>query len=323
MNNKEIVEKNADKNSNAGIRTVRGISSAIDHIIMIISLLLLLIGLYALWDSQQVLNEASSDQYETYKPTAEDTLSFEELKKINPDVFAWLTVYGTNIDYPVVKGKDNFEYLNKNVMGEFALTGSLFLDKRNALDFVDFNSIIYGHHMEKGVMFGDIEKFDDKKFFESRRYGNLYFAGKDHGVEFFDFLEADANDWNVFNPAIKGDSNQRDYLLELNSKAKNKRDIGVTVKDKIVLLSTCARTTNDRHILVGRITDETFADPFADGKKGEGLSSDKSLLDKLLDFLMSIPFWAWLIIILILIIVYNILKEHLRERKNKKQTVIK
>ncbi|MCG4817374.1 class B sortase, partial [Collinsella aerofaciens] len=79
--------------------------------------------------------------------TAEGGLSFEQLKELNPEVFGWLTVYGTNIDYPVTQGKDNWKYVNTNALGEYSLSGAIFLDYTNRKDFQDFNSILYGHHM--------------------------------------------------------------------------------------------------------------------------------------------------------------------------------
>lgn len=65
-----------------------------------------------------------------YKPTpGEDNgPTFEELRAINPDVCAWITLDGTKIDYPVLQGEDNLTYINKDVYGNFALAGSIFLD---------------------------------------------------------------------------------------------------------------------------------------------------------------------------------------------------
>ena len=92
---------------------------------------------YMLWDSHQVYQTADAKNYEAYIPTEKSTKSFEELQKINPDVCAWLTVDGTKIDYPVVQGETNLEYINQDIYGEFALSGSIFLDSRNDRKFID------------------------------------------------------------------------------------------------------------------------------------------------------------------------------------------
>lgn len=312
------------KNFNArllGVKIVRGMSSVVDHIVMVIFLLLLIIGAYSIWDSNQVIQDASAARFQTYKPTAEDSVSFEELKQINSDVFAWLTVYGTNIDYPVVQTADNYTYLNMNALGEFSLTGSIYLDCGNTINFEDFNSIIYGHHMEEGVMFGDIDKFIEKAYFDAHPYGNLYFNGAEHGVEFFAFLEADAYDWRIYDPGVKGEAAQKTYLSGLLEKAKYVKDIGVTADDKIVLLSTCASyATNGRHILAGRIVSDTFKNTF-ETEPSENVISEITQAQSITEFIGSIPMWAWIwmivVLIVILIILYVLVTA--RKRKNRKK----
>ena len=86
-------------------------------------------------------------------------ISFEELQKINPEVFGWLNIPDTHIDYPLVQAEGNSKYVNTDVKGNFSLSGSIFLDCRNHKDFSDCNHIIYGHHMQKDAMFGELERF--------------------------------------------------------------------------------------------------------------------------------------------------------------------
>ncbi|MCL2002567.1 MAG: class B sortase [Oscillospiraceae bacterium] len=217
---------------------------------------------YALWDSNQIHSAAGRSHYAAYKPTAENEgKSFMELQALNAEVFAWLTVYGTNIDYPVTQGEDNMKYVNTNAEGRYSLSGAIFLDSGNSKDFSDFNSILYGHHMAKKVMFGEIGEFAGKDMFDSRRYGNLYFNGQDHGIEFFAFVHADAYDSTVFTANV-GDGFRQTYLDGLLEKAIHTRDIGVSTADRIVLLSTCSTdSTNGRDILIGRMTNETYSIP--------------------------------------------------------------
>ena len=116
----------------------------VNWLIVICFLPLLLYGIYGIWDSNCINQQADASNYETYKPTAENDMSFAELQKKNPEVFGWLTVDKTHIDYPLVQGEDNSEYVNRNVLGEFSLSGSIFLDCNNKKDFSDMNSIILG-----------------------------------------------------------------------------------------------------------------------------------------------------------------------------------
>jgi len=253
-----------DMKAKASIKLIRGAHSLIDTFALVVILLLLAFGSYAMWDSNQIHTAASSAQYEIYKPTAESA-SFEDLQKINPDVFAWLTVYGTNIDYPVVQGQDNMRYVNTNASGRNSLSGAIFKDYRNSPNFADFNSILYGHHMEHSVMFGEIGNFLEKDYFNARRYGMLFFEGREHGIEFFAFIHADANDARIFRPGVTGTGAKQTYLDFIYDTAIHLReDVSVTVNDRIVLLSTCSsESTNGRDILIAKIIENVPEDPFA------------------------------------------------------------
>ena len=174
-------------------RAVRLINSILDNGLVLLLLLGLAYGCYALWDSQNLAQEATAEQYAVYKPQ-EDTLGFAELQALNEDVIGWITVYGTPIDYPVVQGEDNWEYINKSAEGTYSLTGAIFADASCDPDFQDFNTILYGHNMVPNVMFGSIKEFKEQSFFDSHPYGNMYIQNRDYGLEIFGLLEADAYD---------------------------------------------------------------------------------------------------------------------------------
>lgn len=274
-------------------------SGIVNFAVLAACLLLFSYGCYAVWDSQQLTQAADAKQYEIYKPTDEDTRSFVELQAINPDVFGWLNVYGTNIDYPLLQGEDNSKYVNTNVDGEYSLIGALFLDYRNKPDFSDFNSIIYGHHMAEDKMFGDIADFADRDFFDSHRYGSLFYEGKTHGIEFFAFLEVDAYD-ELYTPAVEGEENRQGYLEQIMEQAVYTRDLPVGTSDHLVLLSTCTSLlTNGRHILVGRITEEVQSDPFYEEEEKQLAGADAQ---DLLTHLTEIPLWLKVTIVLVLLL---------------------
>jgi sortase B len=257
--------ENEKQTTGAGVKAVRAANEVVNLVLITLILLLFAAGCYAVWDAKQIHQEADAARYAVYKPTAEYGFeSFGELQKLNPETAAWLSVYGTHIDYPVMQSTDdNMKYVSTDAEGGFSLSGSIFLDYKNSKDFSDFNSILYGHHMYEGMMFGDIELFADKEYFDARRYGNLFYGGRDHGIEFFAFLHADAYDTKVFNAAVQGEEQQQAYLDMLLGMSKHTRGLSVTTSDRIILLSTCSTTpTNGRDILVGRITDEVFEDIF-------------------------------------------------------------
>jgi sortase B len=158
--------------------------------------------------------------------------------------------------------------------------------------------------MEKKAMFGEIGTFSDSEVFGSHRYGNLYFDAKDHGVEFFSFVHTDAYDSTVFRPNVAGEEERRAYLEGLLVKAMHSRDIGVTIEDNIILLSTCSsESTNGRDILIGRISSEVYGDTFTTPETNDG--KNQLSADKQGGFFERIPIWLILLIILILIILYR------------------
>ena len=158
-------------------------------------ILMLLYGAYSLWDTCQINRRAFiSGELMKYKPAGktDESPSLQELQKINPDVCAWLTVDGTKIDYPVVQGETNLEYINQDIYGEFALSGSIFLDSRNDRKFIDSYSLLYGHHMDNGAMFGDVMNYKEKEYFESHKTGTLYLNEQLEKIQWFACVETDA-----------------------------------------------------------------------------------------------------------------------------------
>jgi len=278
-----------------GRKTIRATNSLINTALLVLIIALIAFAGYALWDSNQLHQSADKANYAVYKPTqADGGKSFKELQTVNPEVFAWLTVYGTNIDYPVTQGEDNMKYVNTNAEGQYSLSGAIFLDYENSKDFSDFNSILYGHHMAKKVMFGEIGDFADKGKFDAHKYGNLYFDGENHGIEFFAYLHADAYDHTVFSANVD-DYARQEYLDNLLDKATHTRDIGVTIEDRIVLLSTCSSdSTNGRDLLIGRISDEVF-----DDLPETGSGNDDSGANRLARLVNEIPLWLLLLILTI------------------------
>lgn len=315
-------------------RLILSFDSLLNNVLLLIAALIFLFGFYALWDSNQIYSVASSSEYQTYKPksiASKDELAsfdgFQKLQKINPDVLGWINIYGTNIDYPLLQAKDNDKYLEKDSKGNFAPTGSIFLDSRNSPNFDDFNTIIYGHHVENGVMFGDVAKFTKKNFFDKHRYGSIYYNGTEKGLEIFEVLEVDAYDFNIYNPGIYGESERMTYYQNLISKALHKRDVSVTPSDQIVLLSTCfLDVTNGRHIVVAKITDDVPANTL-NVKKAEPFPYNmfgNSSLGRLLE---SIPLWIWYIIlmilvllIIILLIILFLILQHRNKQKREEET---
>lgn len=222
-------------------------------------MVLFLYGGYSLWDTWRIYHSALPDQdLMKLKPVkGEDTNpSLQDLQKINADVCAWLTVDDTGIDYPVVRGKDDMEYINKDVYGNFALSGAIFLQSANQPDFSDSYNLIYGHHMSNGAMFGDVVEFADEEYFATHQTGTLYLPEKTCSITFFACVETDAMNSQIYGYISEPDTTgQMQQLLQyVQEHAVQYRDIGVTSQDSVIALSTCAESaTNGRVVLFGKL----------------------------------------------------------------------
>lgn len=214
---------------------------------------------YALWDNSQIYSSAFNVQEDMLKlkPSVKEedgTASFEELLAINPDVCAWVTLDNTKIDYPVLQGSTNLTYINKDVYGEFSLSGSIFLDTRNSRDFSDSYSLLYGHHMDKSAMFGDLDLYEDKTFFEQNSTGELILPDKSYNLEIFACMLVKSGDDNIFNPEqwqtdIDGLlSYVRDNSLYVREETINKME--QTESPKVLALSTCSSEFTDARTVI-------------------------------------------------------------------------
>ena len=124
-----------------------------------------------------------SDQNKKTTPKAEKLMMEKnpstEYYAINPDYVGWLKVDKTVIDYPVVRGNDNEQYLNHNFYREEDPLGSIFMDYRNIGMGMDRHTILYGHYSRYGQMFTDLEKYLSEEFLEK----NPTFTFKDTFTE--------------------------------------------------------------------------------------------------------------------------------------------
>lgn len=225
------------KQLNKKIKIAIKVGNLIDVIIMIF---LLLIGMYIIYSIY------SDIQFQNHGQNLVEYHNFDKLIDSNPDTVAWLKMDETHINHPVMQGKDNFEYLDKDFYGDHYTAGSLFLDYENQRDFNDNYNIIHGHHMSSGAMFGDLERYTNKKFFYKNKTGKLMTPNYDYDLEVFAVSIV-----NAYESAVYNVKNSAESVYEYaNKTAKNKRDIKIGKDDKILVLSTCSGQMNENRIVV-------------------------------------------------------------------------
>lgn len=177
----------------------KGMNKVLDWIVILFCIFCVLVCMYALVDSALVYEQASGSNLLNYKPTLFKTDSGGGSGNRTLGV-AWLTVDGTSIDYPIMQGVTNEEYLNKDPEGKYSLAGSLFLDSRNKADFTDPYSLIYGHHMAQKKMFGALDDFKDMDFLKSHTHGTLIVGQKVYDITLFAEMDTTADVSLIFQP---------------------------------------------------------------------------------------------------------------------------
>lgn len=221
-------------------------------------------GMYALWDNGQVLSSADDVQAELlqWKPKAveeeasapDNTEAFSQLRRINPDVCAWITMDGTGIDYPVLQGPNNLSYISRDVFGNFSLAGSLFLDSRDDPGFGERYALLYGHHMADGKMFGDLDLYKEETFFSENQTGQLILPDRVYRLEVALCLVTGASDERIFDPEwVRGHMEECESFYREN--ALFLREELLEEQGKYLALSTCSTEFTDaRTVVLARMT---------------------------------------------------------------------
>lgn len=188
------------------------------------------------------------------KAPVEVPVDFESLQAHNPDIYAWITIPGTQVDYPVVQRPgDNSYYLTHNTDGEKSPEGAIFTEDYNSTDFTDPNTILYGHNMKNGSMFRSLHDYMDRSFFDENREVLIYLPDKILHYEIFAaylydsrhlMLSYDFDDPDVFAAYLEEIRGIRDMNSFVDT------SVEVSGEDRIITLSTCYKGLDDRRYLV-------------------------------------------------------------------------
>ena len=198
--------------------------------------------------------EETEDAELPEKEPVEVPVDFESLKTYNPDIYAWITIPGTQVDYPVVQRPgDNSYYLTHNTDGEESPEGAIFTEDYNSTDFTDPNTILYGHNMKNGSMFRSLHDYMDRSFFDENREVLIYLPDKILHYEIFAaylydsrhlMLSYDFDDPDVFAAYLEEIRGIRDMNSFVDT------SVEVSGEDRIITLSTCYKGLDDRRYLV-------------------------------------------------------------------------
>lgn len=240
--------------------------------ILIIAIIMLFVSVFYVMfkmNSQQKSKEdysnlassvAPSISNEITSPSIDENLidnpiDFEAVQAQNDEIYSWIYIPDTNVNYPVCRSKtnDNF-YLDHDIYGNYSFAGAIYSQYCNSIYMHDRVTVLYGHNMADGSMFGDLYKFTDEDFFNEHEYfyiyrpnhkltyriASIYSYDDRHIMNSFDF-----DDDKVFQEYL-------DYIQNPRSFTKVVRDdLNLSTDDKIVTLSTCLNSGDGRLLLQG------------------------------------------------------------------------
>lgn len=176
-------------------------------------------------------------------------IDFDALREINPDIVGWLYYESTNINYPIVQGSDNDYYLHITFEGTWAVGGTLFVDAVTEEPFRQFNTIVYGHHMQDHSMFGDIKNLKDTEYCKEHPQFELVTPEGKYHLRICAFLNQPA-DSAIYTTNISDEEGKQQYIDIVKGLASYITSEEMTVDDRLVVLSTCAYEYQDARYMV-------------------------------------------------------------------------
>ena len=188
-------------------------------------------------------------------------INFTSLQERNADIFGWIKVPSTQVDYPLLQNEysDSF-YIDHDLDGNYAFAGSIYMQQCNHKTMLDRVTVLYGHNMADNSMFASLHQFEDSAFFEKNKKMTIYLPDKQLDYEIISaFVYDDRHIMNSFDFA--NDAKYQEFIddvLHPRSISANVREgAEVGMDDCLVVLSTCLNAGDGRYLVVGKLTKET------------------------------------------------------------------
>lgn len=264
-------------------------------VVSIIVLIAALIGLGAI-AFQYISQQRAYDDLEQYASIsdaenvslADLTVDWDALRAVNPDIVAWIYIPDSPVNYPVVQGQDNQEYLHKAFDGStgwLASAGTIFLDSNNASDFSDRNSALYGHHMNDGSMFASLSDWQNNDEFNSHRDIYLLTPQGNYRLKTFAMVKTTGTDALV-QTTFSSEESYRSYIQDKLDRSVVTQEgdvLGASDITQSMLFSTCEYSQADgRAVLFAAVVETTVANDLyveSTTQGTTGITSDESVLN--------------------------------------------
>lgn len=199
-------------------------------------------------NSEKAYEELQNKVEQTTEPTTEEPKpDYSEAVEKNAETVGWITIPGTNVNFPVVQTIDNSYYMNHNFENKKEFRGAIFMDYRNDPVNLDANTIIYGHNAYDGTVFSDIDNYRDIDYFKEHpviEFNTLdkYYKWKIYAVFVTNQIASEDNGYifNYIYPHLEGE-NFEGYIEEVNKRTLYHTGVDIEDGDKLLTLQSCTR----------------------------------------------------------------------------------
>lgn len=287
---------------NDGGKKPRRKGNVLSTVLIVVGVALLLVagGLYIHAQLDYAATDANNEKLASYATVSDDaaeadgcpiTVDWESLKAVNDDVVGWIYIPGTNVNFPVYQGETNDTYLRTTATGEYAVGGQIFMDYENARPgLVDRQTLIYGHHLNNGAMFAQIDEFANQSGLEQLQTIWYLTETATYELEPLCFYKTAATNGDARTVTWASDDDFHSYLTGLVDQATAKNDEAVSAissLSKVLTLCTCDYEndfgqSNGRGLLVCALKSELNGTASTDDSQaaaGETTSADAVDLD--------------------------------------------
>ncbi|MBO4788050.1 MAG: class B sortase [Lachnospiraceae bacterium] len=216
-------------------------------------------GGYSIYEQMYTQKRAFESGIQAFESTEQIEEAQQSLVEEREDYRAWLRVTGTNIDYPVMQGVNDLYYAKHDVDKNISISGSIYMSTENTADFSDNYIVIFGHHMDNGAMFGDIDRYLESGFLDSHQEGVIVTPDGTYDVRFFALVRTVAYEDTVY---TVGNRDLEELIAFITANALVKTTVDASGVKKVVALSTCTDvSTNGRLVLFGEMTLQEEPEP--------------------------------------------------------------
>jgi sortase B len=226
----------------------------INNILLIVCILIFCVSAWKLYGYYRSYKEAkdtySRIRQESVKKvsTNERKIEFDKLRSQNKDIVGWIYIKGTSIDYPIVQGKDNEQYLHQDFNKKKSSSGTIFLDKSCDRKFTSDNNVIYGHHMKNGTMFAKLLKFREESFLKKHHVIILYTPKKTMHLKVISAYAVKAQDQMPI--TFANETQKKEYITKIRRMSEPSIKLDDKKIDRIYTFVTCSYERDDNRTYV-------------------------------------------------------------------------